>query len=194
MRYKAEIGICSSDELLKFFFEEQWREKQEPFSICFFDSLPLLHNAFKEKKIISFLEDRGDFLLFKTFFSEQIFNFPLKFENLEDVLNNFFLYSYYRLQSYVFDFSKGILKSTEKKEIFLREKEKQILKFLLDALGYKATKEDLLSEIWKYDKKCDTHTLESHIYQLRKKIENNPQQPQILKNNGRGYYLIFKEK
>lgn len=53
----------------------------------------------------------------------------------------------------------------------LTEKETNILKFLLKAQGSAVSRESLLSEVWGYNSGVTTHTLETHIYRLRQKIE-----------------------
>ena len=52
-----------------------------------------------------------------------------------------------------------------------------------------ATKTQILSEVWKHNKELDTHTLESLIYRLRKKIENNPNEPSVLINDSKRYFI-----
>ena len=53
-----------------------------------------------------------------------------------------------------------------------------------------STKQELLSKVWGHNKVLDTHTLESLIYRLRKKIEINPNQPKILILKEKKYFLI----
>ena len=52
-----------------------------------------------------------------------------------------------------------------------------------------ATKSDLLVNVWKYKTDLNTHTLESLIYRLRKKIEKDPNNPQILVQIDKKYFL-----
>ena len=52
-----------------------------------------------------------------------------------------------------------------------------------------ATKSQILSEVWKHNKMLNTHTLESLIYRLRKKIEKNPNKPSILINDTKKYII-----
>jgi DNA-binding response OmpR family regulator len=47
----------------------------------------------------------------------------------------------------------------------------------------------LLSEVWGYNAKVTTHTLETHIYRLRQKIEHNPAEARLLLTDARGYRL-----
>jgi DNA-binding response OmpR family regulator len=76
-------------------------------------------------------------------------------------------------------------------KIRLTEKETAILKFLCRA-GNKPTDRDvLLNEVWGYNTGVTTHTLETHIYRLRQKIEENPSEAQILVTEQSGYRLIL---
>ena len=52
-----------------------------------------------------------------------------------------------------------------------------------------ATKTQIHSEVRKHNKELDTHTLESLIYRLRKKIENNPNEPSVLINDSKRYFI-----
>ena len=70
----------------------------------------------------------------------------------------------------------------------LTEKETDILKFL-HAAGVTVARETLLHEVWGYNPAVTTHTLETHIYRLRKKIEGTPGAARILVTEGGGYRL-----
>mgnify|MGYP001321216489 CR=1 FL=1 len=70
---------------------------------------------------------------------------------------------------YVYDFSNRVLFSTQNKLRFT-EKENEIFYYLLSNKNKKIFKEDLLKNVWNYADTIDTHTLETHIYSLRKKI------------------------
>ena len=75
------------------------------------------------------------------------------------------------------------------KKIRLTEKETNILKFLYRS-GDTVPRETLLHEVWGYNPAVTTHTLETHIYRLRQKIESSPGQAQILITESGGYRLM----
>ncbi|MDX7950437.1 response regulator transcription factor [Lichenihabitans sp. Uapishka_5] len=72
----------------------------------------------------------------------------------------------------------------------LTEKETAILRFLYRAGDHVVPRETLLREVWGYNAAVSTHTLETHIYRLRQKIENDPAQAQLLVTETGGYRLV----
>ncbi|KAA6204477.1 MAG: DNA-binding response regulator [Candidatus Tokpelaia sp.] len=74
-------------------------------------------------------------------------------------------------------------------KIRLTEKEAAILKYLYQAEGRAVERETLLEEVWGYNSGVTTHTLETHIYRLRQKIEQDPANAQILLTVQGGYKL-----
>lgn len=75
------------------------------------------------------------------------------------------------------------------RKVRLTEKETAILKFLYRA-GNKPTSRDvLLNEVWGYNAGVTTHTLETHVYRLRQKIEDDPSNAEILVTEPGGYRL-----
>lgn len=71
----------------------------------------------------------------------------------------------------------------------LTDKENDILAHLYRCAGTPASRENLLSEIWSYHPDVETHTLETHMYRLRKKVEKNPDTPEIIITKSDGYLL-----
>jgi len=72
--------------------------------------------------------------------------------------------------------------------LILTEKENEIFSFLLKSKT-SVSKNLLLKKIWKYSEGIDTHTLETHIYSLRKKLEKKLKVKNILEHKEKGYYL-----
>jgi len=95
----------------------------------------------------------------------------------------------YRIGPYTFRPSAKVLVDPSGKKIRLTEKETNILKFLYRS-GDTVARETLLHEVWGYNPAVTTHTLETHIYRLRQKIEANPGQAQILVTESGGYRLV----
>jgi len=75
------------------------------------------------------------------------------------------------------------------RRIRLTEKECAILKFLYRAGGRPVGRQVLLNEVWGYNAAVTTHTLETHIYRLRQKIEPDPAAASLLLTEGGGYRL-----
>jgi DNA-binding response OmpR family regulator len=90
---------------------------------------------------------------------------------------------------YVFKPSQKIMVEDDGSKIRLTEKETAILKFLFRADGKVITRDILLEEVWGYNSGVTTHTLETHIYRLRQKIESDPSKAAILVTEGGGYKL-----
>ncbi len=92
---------------------------------------------------------------------------------------------------YTFQPSQKILVKEENGEkIRLTEKETAILKYLYRAEKQVITRDVLLEEVWGYNSGVTTHTLETHIYRLRQKIERNPSNAQLLVTESGGYKLV----
>ncbi len=73
--------------------------------------------------------------------------------------------------------------------IRLTEKETAILVHLKAAPNQTLSRQSLLDKVWSYADGVETHTLETHIYRLRQKIEPNPSSPVLLLTQGDGYSL-----
>jgi DNA-binding response OmpR family regulator len=95
----------------------------------------------------------------------------------------------YRIGPYTFRPSAKVLLDSRGKKVRLTEKETNILKFLYRS-GDTVPRDTLLHEVWGYNPAVTTHTLETHIYRLRQKIENNPGQAQLLVTEPGGYRLV----
>jgi DNA-binding response OmpR family regulator len=92
-----------------------------------------------------------------------------------------------RIGPYTFHPSAKLLQ-VDGRKVRLTEKETNILKFLHASSGT-VPRDILLHEVWGYSPAVATHTLETHIYRLRKKIEQDPAKAQILLTEGGGYRL-----
>lgn len=85
--------------------------------------------------------------------------------------------------------NKNLIKNFKGNSIRLTEKETEIIKFLCKGKGKILSKDVLLKMIWGYEKSITTHTLETHIYRLRKKIKVGLGETELILKNNKGYYL-----
>lgn len=90
---------------------------------------------------------------------------------------------------YTFRPAVKMLTDEDSKKIRLTEKETNILKFLYRAGGQVVSRDVLLHEVWGYNAGVTTHTLETHIYRLRQKIEPDPSNARLLVTESGGYRL-----
>ncbi|MBB5516926.1 DNA-binding response OmpR family regulator [Rubricella aquisinus] len=91
---------------------------------------------------------------------------------------------------YTFKPSAKMLVDDADRKIRLTEKETNILKFLYRANDGVVPRDVLLHEVWGYNSAVTTHTLETHIYRLRQKIESDPSNATLLVTESGGYRLV----
>ena len=70
----------------------------------------------------------------------------------------------------------------------MTEKEIQLIELLLND-NSPLSKNDILSSVWNYSAEADTHTVETHIYRLRKKINDEFMDDEFVLNSKDGYHL-----
>jgi DNA-binding response OmpR family regulator len=85
--------------------------------------------------------------------------------------------------------ARSLHEPIENQQIRLTQKEVTILKCLYRAAGRPVSRQILLQEVWSYSAGARTHTVETHIYRLRRKIEPDPTHPTVIVNEGGGYCL-----
>ena len=92
-----------------------------------------------------------------------------------------------------YQFKPGVkmLLDQQAKRVRLTEKETSILKYLYRAGRRVVGREVLLREVWGYNAGVTTHTLETHIYRLRQKIEKDPANAELLVTEPGGYRLVI---
>jgi len=95
----------------------------------------------------------------------------------------------FQLGPYTFKPAHKMLVTEDDKKIRLTEKETNILKFLYRATEGVVARDVLLHEVWGYNAGVTTHTLETHIYRLRQKIEPDPSNARLLVTESGGYRL-----
>lgn len=96
----------------------------------------------------------------------------------------------FKVGPYTFKPSAKILLREDNKKVRLTEKETAIIKFLYRAGEQVVSRDVLLHDVWGYNAGVTTHTLETHIYRLRQKIERDPAHAEILVTEGGGYKLV----
>ncbi len=96
----------------------------------------------------------------------------------------------FKVGPYMFKPSAKLLTGAAGRKIRLTEKEAAIIRFLLRAGEQIVGRDVLLQEVWGYNAGVTTHTLETHVYRLRQKIERDPSNAEILVTVGGGYKLV----
>ena len=150
---------------------------------------------FIENAII--LVNQKDFSLLKSKADEKqihcIKKFPIKISNLIDQLNARLIQQNYSAQSnininkYILDINSRILKKSDNK-LKLTEREIDTIIFLKNE--NKPIKVDVLQKkVWKYAEDLETHTVETHIYRLRKKIKDTFNDDTFLQSKKDGYII-----
>ena len=96
----------------------------------------------------------------------------------------------FNIGHYTFKPASKLLVDEKGKKVRLTEKETSILKYLYRANEKVVTRDVLLHEVWGYNAGVTTHTLETHIYRLRQKIEKYPSISELLITETGGYKLV----
>ena len=128
----------------------------------------------------------------KDYFND-IISLPIKISELNSVIENSVVKKNFNKNSSIL-VKKYKLDKNEKKlikdenYILLTEKEIQLLELFLDNKK-PISKNTILKEVWKYSTSADTHTVETHIYRLRKKIKSKFSDENFILNNKDGYLL-----
>ena len=120
-------------------------------------------------------------------------NFPLKIEKILELINVNFLKKKFSRQSdiQVGDFKINMnsrILSDENKQLSLTEKEAEIILFLKNS-KLPVNINNLQENVWGYKNKLETHTVETHIYRLRKKIKEKFQDDNFIKSTKKGYEI-----
>ena len=153
------------------------------------------NKKFIENSII--LVNQKDFSLLKSKINEKqihcIKKFPIKISNLIDQLNARLIQQNYSAQSniiinkYMLDINSRVLKKSNN-ELKLTEREIDTIIFLKNE--NKPAKVDILQKkVWKYNENLETHTVETHIYRLRKKIKDTFHDDNFIQSKKDGYII-----
>jgi len=96
----------------------------------------------------------------------------------------------FNIGPYTFRPSSRLLLNPKGNKVRLTEKETAILRYLYRAGQRPVSRDTLLQEVWGYNSGVTTHTLETHIYRLRQKVERDAASPAILTTEAGGYKLV----
>lgn len=96
----------------------------------------------------------------------------------------------FKVGPYTFKPAAKLLVREDNRKVRLTEKETAIIKFLLRSGEQIVSRDVLLQDVWGYNAGVTTHTLETHVYRLRQKIERDPSHAEILVTEGGGYKLV----
>ncbi len=124
---------------------------------------------------------------------DYVLKLPMSVKDLNEIIDasaakkKFNKNSSIKIKSYNLDKNeKKLMKSN--KFVILTEKEIQLLELLLNK-KIAVSKGEILSLVWKYSSSADTHTVETHIYRLRKKIYDTFNDENFILNHKEGYHL-----
>ncbi|MFS2316495.1 response regulator transcription factor [Maricaulis sp. D1M11] len=95
----------------------------------------------------------------------------------------------FQVGPYEFRPAMKLLVTGDDRKVRLTEKETNILKYLYRSGGKPVPRDELLHEVWGYNPAVTTHTLETHVYRLRQKIEPDPAHARLLVTESGGYRL-----
>ena len=120
------------------------------------------------------------------------FRFPVLLARIRTLLRQYETSedAVFTIGPYSFRPSSKLLLNAKGSKVRLTEKESSILRYLYCAGQRPVSRETLLREVWAYNSGVTTHTLETHIYRLRQKIEKDAAAPAILVTVGGGYKLM----
>ena len=160
----------------------------------------LFHDEVLKDKKIKNLIDKSDFL--KVCVSnnkkqiskcDAIVQLPTTLKEINNTLENIFAKKKFvknssiKVKNYLLDKNeKKLIKNSN--SIILTEKEVQLIELLLNN-AKPLSKDDILSSVWNYSADADTHTVETHIYRLRKKINQKFMDEEFILNSKDGYHL-----
>ena len=157
------------------------------------------HKALKDKNNKNFIEKSNSIKIYASKNKDSFSNYdahlelPANLKEINAIVENITAKSKFSKNSSI-EIKNYLLNKNEKKLykqnefITLTEKEIQLLELFLDKKK-EISKDNILSAVWNYSADADTHTVETHIYRLRKKISDKFMDEKFILNNKEGYYL-----
>ena len=150
-----------------------------------------LKGILKDNNCLKILATNNNSVILKNY--DYVLKLPTSIDEINNIIEGsiakkeFAKNSSILIKSYLLDKNeKKLIK--EKDFIILTEKEIHLLEILLNSKE-PISKNEILAKVWNYSSDTDTHTVETHIYRLRKKINEKFSDDNFLLNNKKGYYL-----
>ena len=190
LSFKIE-NFTKLDDFLNFFNEDK-SENKNFFIITTISNKDFFINKIKlEKKNIFFLCQKNSKVDINHNYN--IFKYPINIYNLIEKINiQLIKYKYnfqskIRVKNYSLDLNSRTI-FIENKSLKLTEREMEIILFLNDCKTPQKIN-DLQNKVWSYSSELETHTVETHIYRLRKKISNSFQDEHFIISTDNGYFI-----
>ena len=190
LSFKIE-NFTKLDDFLNFFNKDK-SENKNFFIITTISNKDFFINKIKlEKKNIFFLCHKNSKVDINHNYN--VFKYPINIYNLIEKINiqlikyKYSFQSKIRVKNYSLDLNSRTI-SIENKSLKLTEREMEIILFLNDCKTPQKIN-DLQNKVWSYSSNLETHTVETHIYRLRKKISNSFQNEHFIKSMDNGYFI-----
>ena len=189
LSFKVE-NFNNEDEFLKFLNENKTDHKKSVIITTIHKKDFFLKKKFNLKNIFFFFENNSEQNFDQNY---NIFKYPIDIYNLIEKINiqlikqKYDFQSKIKLKNYSLDLnSRTITKNTT--NLKLTEREMDIILFLNDS--EKPQKINILqNQVWRYSNKLETHTVETHIYRLRKKMNDNFKDDNFIISSDAGYFI-----
>ena len=190
LSFKIE-NFTKLDDFLNFFNEDK-SENKNFFIITTISNKDFFINKIKlEEKNIFFLCQKN--IKVDIDHNYNVFKYPINIYNLIEKINiqlikyKYSFQSKIRVKNYSLDLNSRTI-SIEHKSLKLTEREMEIILFLNDCKTPQKIN-DLQNKVWSYSSGLETHTVETHIYRLRKKISNSFQDEHFIISTDNGYFI-----
>ena len=190
LSFKIE-NFTKLDDFLNFFNEDK-SENKNFFIITTISNKDFFINKIKlERKNIFFLCQKN--IKVDIDHNYNVFKYPINIYNLIEKINiqlikyKYSFQSKIRVKNYSLDLNSRTI-SIENKSLKLTEREMEIILFLNDCKTPQKIN-DLQNKVWSYSSGLETHTVETHIYRLRKKISNSFQDEHFIISTDNGYFI-----
>jgi len=190
LSFKIE-NFTKLDDFLNFFNKDK-SENKNFFIITTISNKDFFINKIKlEKKNIFFLCHKNSKVDINHNYN--VFKYPINIYNLIEKINiqlikyKYSFQSKIRVKNYSLDLNSRTI-SIENKSLKLTEREMEIILFLNDCKTPQKIN-DLQNKVWSYSSELETHTVETHIYRLRKKISNSFQDENFIISTDNGYFI-----